>query len=38
VDFTEDKDGKVATYYARWASVRGEVGPWSLPISMRIAA
>lgn len=38
VAFDEADDGKVATYYARWASVRGEVGPWSLPVSMRIAA
>jgi hypothetical protein len=38
VQFAETDDGKIATYYARWASVRGEVGPWSLPASMRIAA
>ena len=38
VQFDESDDGKIATYYARWASVRGEVGPWSLPASMRIAA
>jgi hypothetical protein len=38
VEFAEGDDGKIATYYARWASVRGEVGPWSLPASMRIAA
>ncbi len=38
VEFQETDDGKMATYYARWCSVRGEVGPWSLPISMRIAA
>ncbi len=38
VDFTEDQDGKIATYYARWASPRGEVGPLSVPISFRIAA
>lgn len=38
VDFNETDDGKMATYYARWASVRGEVGPWSLPATMRIAA
>lgn len=36
--FDEADDGKIATYYGRWASVRGEVGPWSLPVSMRIAA
>lgn len=38
VDFSETDDGKMATYYARWASVRGETGPWSLPATMRIAA
>ena len=38
VEFAEGDDGKIATYYARWASVRGEVGPWSLPVSMVIAA
>ena len=38
VPFTEADDGKVATYYARWVSARGEHGPWSLPASMRIAA
>jgi hypothetical protein len=30
--------GKVATYYARWASQRGETGPWSVPVSFRFAA
>ena len=38
VDFTEEQDGKVATYYARWASQRGDTGPWSVPVSFRIAA
>ena len=38
VAFPEGDDGKVATYFARWQSRRGDVGPWSLPISMRIAA
>lgn len=38
VDFTEEQDGLIATYYARWASVRGDVGPFSIPISFRIAA
>jgi hypothetical protein len=38
VEFSEADDGKIATYYGRWASVRGETGPWSLPVSMRIAA
>ena len=38
VDFSAPDDGKEATYFARWASLKGDVGPWSLPISMRIAA
>lgn len=38
VGFTAADDGKMATYFARWASRKGEVGPWSLPVSMRIAA
>jgi hypothetical protein len=38
VEFSEADDGKIATYYGRWASARGEFGPWSLPVSMRIAA
>jgi hypothetical protein len=38
VEFDEADDGKIATYYARWATAKGEVGPWSVPISFRIAA
>jgi hypothetical protein len=38
VDFAPTDNGKQATYFARWSSRRGEVGPWSLPISMSIAA
>ena len=38
VMFDEGDDGKVATYYARWATQRGDVGPWSVPVSFRIAA
>ena len=38
VMFDEADDGKVATYYGRWATQRGEVGPWSVPVSFRIAA
>jgi hypothetical protein len=30
--------GKFATYFARWANGKGELGPWSKPVSMRIAA
>jgi len=38
IEFSEADDGKLATYYARWASVRGETSPLSLPVAMRIAA
>ena len=38
VVFDEADDGKFATYYDRWASARGETGPWSVPATMRIAA
>jgi hypothetical protein len=38
VSFVEADDGKVATYFARWANRKGDTGPWSLPVSMRIAA
>jgi hypothetical protein len=38
INFNAADNGKQATYFARWASRRGEVGPWSTPISMAIAA
>jgi hypothetical protein len=38
VSFASADDGKVATYFARWATRTGAVGPWSLPVSMRVAA
>lgn len=38
VTFPPGQDGKMATYFARWVGIRGDVGPWSLPVSMRIAA
>lgn len=38
VGFAQAEDGQVATYFGRWASRRGDTGPWSLPVSMRIAA
>lgn len=37
IEFDARHDGKIATYYARWVSRRGENGPWSLPVVMRIA-
>ena len=38
VAFDHADDGKVAIYFARWGGRRGDVGPWSLPVSMRVAA
>ena len=38
VDFDASDNGKQATFFARWASRRGQTGPWSAPISMAIAA
>jgi hypothetical protein len=36
--FTHEDGGRYATYFARWANGKGELGPWSGPVSMRIAA
>ncbi|MGE3109676.1 MAG: hypothetical protein AB7G11_08330 [Phycisphaerales bacterium] len=36
--FTSVDNGKTATYFARWTNSKGEVGPWSPPVSMPIAA
>lgn len=38
IAFTAEEGGKLATYFARWASRRGDTGPWSLPVAMQIAA
>ena len=38
VAFSPEDDGKCATYFARWQSRCGDTGPWSLPVTMRIAA
>jgi hypothetical protein len=38
VRFDSEHDGLLATYFSRWASQTGEVGPWSLPVIMRVAA
>jgi hypothetical protein len=38
VSFDSKEEGKVATYFARWVSRRGDVGPWSASKSMRVAA
>jgi hypothetical protein len=36
--FSPADRGKLATYFARWASARGELGPWSLPAVAPVAA
>lgn len=38
VGFDPADNGKQATYFARWASRRGDVGPWSSPVTLAIAA
>ena len=38
IAFSAPDNGKQATYFARWASVKGDVGPWSSPVSLAIAA
>ncbi len=38
VAFDPSDNGKQATYFGRWSSRRGDVGPWSLPVTMTIAA
>jgi hypothetical protein len=37
-NFDPADNGKVATYFARWTNAKGEMGPWSAPASMPIAA
>lgn len=36
IDFITDNVGKVASVFARWVNRKGEVGPWSAPISFGI--
>jgi hypothetical protein len=36
--FDPADNGKIATYFARWQTARGLVGPFSFPVSMAIAA
>lgn len=31
-------NGKTATYFARWTNAKGEMGPWSQPLTVPIAA
>jgi hypothetical protein len=37
-DFSPADNGKTATYFARWTNAKGEMGPWSPPASLPIAA
>lgn len=36
--FDPADSGKTVTYFARWTNGKGELGPWSPPVSIRIAA
>ena len=36
--FTPADSGKTVTYFARWTNGKGELGPWSPPVNIRIAA
>lgn len=36
-EFTPDQANMTASYFARWRTQRGLVGPWSLPVAMGIA-
>jgi hypothetical protein len=38
VAFAHADNGKQASYFARWAGRRGDVSPWSNPVSLAIAA
>jgi hypothetical protein len=38
VMFDHADNGKQATYFARWSNRRGQMSPWSTPVSMSIAA
>lgn len=37
VAFEPENAGKTATYFARWQTRTGLVGPWSLPVAMQIS-
>lgn len=38
IAFEPADNKKVATYWGRWVSRKGQFGPWSIPVSMTIAA
>ena len=37
-NFDSADNGKIATYFARWTNIKGEMGPWSPAASIPIAA
>jgi hypothetical protein len=37
-NYTSADNGKTATYFARWTNAKGEMGPWSQPLTVPIAA
>ena len=36
VPYGNGEDGAVTTYFGRWVSARGETGPWSAPLVIRV--
>jgi len=36
--YASGDNGKTATYFARWTNAKGEMGPWSQPMPVSIAA
>lgn len=36
-EFDSQDANKIATYFARWRTQKGLVGPWSLPVAMTVA-
>ena len=38
VKYDSADSGKVATYHARWQNSKGEIGPWSNPVSFLVYA
>jgi hypothetical protein len=38
VRYPRSENGRVATYFARWQNRKGDVGPWSNPISFTVVA
>jgi hypothetical protein len=36
--YSSEDNGKYVTFFGRWTNGKGELGPWSPPVSIRIAA